>query len=121
MEIERGVSEFNGGIALLQRLHVSQIIISDSRRNLDSNAWYIELYNFHSELSSFMSNDEESELRTSLNNLNKQIQLNNRNANKNIPEILFNKLMDIELSYKKVMKDSHLLTKLKSDARFSLE
>lgn len=125
MDSDQNISEFNGAIAFLQRLHVSQVITGEARRNLDAYSWYMELYNFHSELAPLMKDTEERELIKELNALNDPIQKsmgrNNRVQTNSIEPELFNKLMDLEIKYKKVIKKSNLLTKLRDDASYSLE
>lgn len=125
MNSETNISEFNGAVAFLQRLHVSQVFTSESRRNLDAFGWYMELYNFHSELAPLMTDKQEESLINELNELNNLVQTNMReNERKHTNQInpdLFKKLISLEIKYKKVMKESNLMTKLKDSAEFSLE
>jgi hypothetical protein len=118
-DFNRDQAEFHGDVDWLNRFHYLFSNLIMVKENRDVFTWYNLLISLHYELISVMTKDElikAKEYRLSLKNLvNKQIELQNRRGLIQIPDDLFNTLLDYEEFLRIVFKGTGLQYKTAED------
>ena len=116
-ETEKNVSEFNMSVSYLNRINQWFYLAVESRVKLDAFNWFQAVTLLFSELSTEMKDDEIKAKNKEIIAINKLV-VNNQRKNMNtkqiaIPEGLWIKLHNFELSLRKIMKESGLQIKMK--------
>lgn len=124
-ENERGTAEFNMAVSYLSRLDKLFYIADESAMTLDINKWMHSLMCIHRELSTEMNDEENNKLKTSFNETNSKVQQENatykRIGTMEIKSETYDSLHNIEMSLRKVLKESGLQMKMKRAAGQALE
>lgn len=96
-------TEWNQAKAYQLRLHEISILLSNARRRKDYVSWSVELWNFYSELSSQMTDEELTSAGDKLRAADSIERLSYYN------DRLFPAYMEVELLLRKVMRDRGML------------
>lgn len=102
-------TEWNQAKAYQYRLHEISERLGDAKRNVDFNTWSNELWNFYSELSSQMIDEEANSIKQSLLTADNLLRLS-QNKNRR-----FMAYLNCEVAMRRVMRDRGMLLPEKDD------
>jgi hypothetical protein len=122
MDNNRQQSEFNMAVSYLNRLNSLLTICDISSMELQVYNWYHSLYTLFREISTELKKEEIEKYKVRFNEMSNDVNqwLNNsqRGINKIEPE-LYNKLSEMEIDLRTILKESGLQNKMKDDPRFA--
>jgi len=115
----RDVAEFNMAISYLNRLNQWFYLAGESSLKLDSFNWFHALMLLFRELSTEMREKEIDDMNKQIIKLNMKVVRNQMDCMRSkkimIPPDLWKELHNLELSLRKIMKESGLQMKMKKD------
>ncbi len=121
---QREQSEFNMAVSYLNRLNQLFYICDEASMKLDANSWTYSLRALFRELSTEMNDSEVKKIKGEFAKISSDLLNYNKEIIKGKNEIkpkLYEALEDIELSIRKILKESGLQQKMKKDAGNALE
>lgn len=121
--MDRDQSEFNYAIEWLRTIRYGFDACWEARIKKDAYSWIENLTGVFLELSSQMNNEEIIQKLNELKQFNESINKKNNEFETElyISKELYWKLIDFQLYLNEVMRQSHLITRIKEDASFALK
>ena len=118
--MDRQQSEFNMAVAYLGRLNALFYAADEAAMELDLYTWQHSLWVIFRELSTEMKEEEivnfSKDIKDCANAVNQSISKNARSGKKEVSPELYEKLHNLEMQLRKVMKSSGLQMRMSEEA-----